>query len=372
MRSEPAKRDTTKYCKFHKDHGHRIDDCIQLRKEIEYLIKQGHLRHYIASKDHNQAPPPPPHQLAPAQHQQPLREINVISRGFTGGREFSSAKKAHLRSIRSGETLEVQAMSKSPSLDTTITFLDFDMEGCQHPHDDPLVISSIMVNKTMHRILIDNGSSEDIIFAPAFDKMGIGMEKLEPMSAHLLGFSGEKVLPLGSTQMVLTLGNPPCHVTIVVKFLIVDAPSAYNMLLGRPSLNALRVIPFAYHIFIKFLTENGVGVVRGDQRVGRECYPASIKQKAIKSVHMDELDMRDELDTRLTPSKELEPIHLGDQLDHLAYIGSKLAEDIKDRLIRFLRKNAEVFAWKQEDMGGINPAVITHKLNFNPSFKPVK
>ena len=32
----------------------------------------------------------------------------------------------------------------------------------------------------------------------------------------------------------------------------------------------------------------------------------------------------------------------------------------------------EVFAWKQEDMGGINPAVITHRLNVNPSFKPVK
>ena len=32
----------------------------------------------------------------------------------------------------------------------------------------------------------------------------------------------------------------------------------------------------------------------------------------------------------------------------------------------------EVFAWKQEDMGGVDPAVITHKLNVNPSFKPVK
>ena len=32
----------------------------------------------------------------------------------------------------------------------------------------------------------------------------------------------------------------------------------------------------------------------------------------------------------------------------------------------------EVFAWKQEDMGGIDPAVITHKLNVSLSFKPVK
>ena len=151
------------------------------------------------------------------------------------------------------------------------------MEGCQHPHDDPLVIRAIVANKTMHRVLVDNGSSADIIFTSAFDMMGIGREKLEPVSAHLFRFSREKVLPLRSTQMVLTLGNPPCQATTAVKFLIVDAPSAYNMLLGRPSLNALMAIPSAYHMVIKFPIENEVGVVRGDQWVAKECYSASIK-----------------------------------------------------------------------------------------------
>ena len=101
-------------------------------------------------------------------------------------------------------------MFKLPRLDTIITFSDSDMKGCQHPHDDPLVIRAIVANKKVHRVLIDNGSSTDIIFASTFNKMGIRREKMEPMSGHLLGFSGEKVLPLGSTQLVLTLGNPPC------------------------------------------------------------------------------------------------------------------------------------------------------------------
>ena len=55
----------------------------------------------------------------------------MISRGFAGGGESSSAWKAHLLSIRSRETLEIQEVSKLPRLDTTITFLDSDMEGCQ-------------------------------------------------------------------------------------------------------------------------------------------------------------------------------------------------------------------------------------------------
>ena len=127
-------------------------------------------------------------------------------------------------------------MSKLPQLDTTITFFEADLEGCQHPHDDPLVIRAVMANKTVHRVQIDNGSLTDIIFALAFNKMGIGREKLEPLNAHLRGFSGDRVRPLGSVQLVLTLGDPPCQATTMTKFLIVEAPSTYNVLLGRPSM----------------------------------------------------------------------------------------------------------------------------------------
>ena len=185
----------------------------------------------------------------------------MISGGFEGGGESSSARKAHLRSIRSGKVMEVQVVSKLPRLDTAITFSDSYLERCQHPHDDPLVIRAVVANKTIHRVLVDNGSSVDIIFASAFDKMGIGREKLEPVSTHLRGFSGEKVLPLGSIQLVLTLGDPPCQATTTVRFLIVDAPSAYNVLLRRPSLNAIKAIPSAYHMVIKFPTINRVGMV---------------------------------------------------------------------------------------------------------------
>ena len=172
-----------------------------------------------------------------------LGEIHVISGG-----ESISAGKAHLRSIRTGETLEMQAVSKLPQLDTTITFSDSNLEGYQHPHDDPLVVMVVVDNKTVHRILVDNESSADIIFVSTFDKIGIEREKREPVNAHLRGFSGERVLSMGSIQLVLTLGDPSCQATTTMRFLIVDALSAYNILLGKPSLNAIRAIPSAYHM----------------------------------------------------------------------------------------------------------------------------
>ena len=109
---------------------------------------------------------------------------------------------------------------------------------------------------------------------------------------------------------MLTLGDPPCQATTTVRFLVVDAPSAYNMLLGRPSLNAIKAIPSAYHMMIKFPTTSGVGMVRGDQLVARECYSASLKQKAVDTIYLDELDIRDEVNTRPEPSEELKPVSL--------------------------------------------------------------
>ena len=114
MKSDPVTRDNSKYCEFYRDYGHRTDDCIQLKREIEYLIRNGYLRRFISPENQvqnqaqNQAPSqqPPPRQTT-TQHQQPLGEIQVISRGFSIGGESSSARKAHLHSIRSTEIAEI-------------------------------------------------------------------------------------------------------------------------------------------------------------------------------------------------------------------------------------------------------------------------
>ena len=78
--------------------------------------------------------------------------------------------------------------------------------------------------------------------------------------------------------------------------------------------------------------------------MAKECYSASMKQKDVDNIYLDDLDMSDEVLTRPEPSEELEPVSLDDDPEHLAYIGSKLAEDLKSSLTRFLRQNKDVFA----------------------------
>ena len=106
--------------------------------------------------------------------------------------------------------------------------------------------------------------------------------------------------------------------------------------------------------------------------MAKECYSALMRIKIVDNICMDELDMRDEISFRPTPSKELELVQFDDQPERLVYIGSKLTDDFRNLLIHFLRQNVGVFAWRLENMGGIDPTVIIHRLNISSSFKPVK
>ena len=51
-------------------------------------------------------------------------------------------------------------------------------------------------------------------------------------------------------------------------------------------------------------------------------------------------------------------------------IGTTLSPEMKSMLVQFLKENLNIFAWSHEDMPGISPRVIEHKLNVNPEKKP--
>ncbi|XP_062170982.1 uncharacterized protein LOC133876752 [Alnus glutinosa] len=107
--------------------------------------------------------------------------------------------------------------------------------------------------------------------------MGVPRERVVSVSCHLLGFAKEKVLPLESIELPVTAGTYPRQKVIMVKFLIVDRTSAYNAIIGRIALNDLKAVTSTPHLSMKFPTEEGVGVVKGDQKEARRCYNLSLK-----------------------------------------------------------------------------------------------
>jgi hypothetical protein len=56
----------------------------------------------------------------------------------------------------------------------------------------------------------------------------------------------------------------------MVKFLLMDRSSAYNAIIGRTTLNELKVVMSSPHLSMKFPTAEGVGVVKGDQVATRQ------------------------------------------------------------------------------------------------------
>ena len=72
--------------------------------------------------------------------------------------------------------------------------------------------------------------------------------------------------------LTVTAGTYPLQLTKQVDFLVVDCPSSYNVIIGRPTLNKWKAATSTYCLKVKFPTDNGLGEVKGDQVLARECY----------------------------------------------------------------------------------------------------
>ena len=81
----------------------------------------------------------------------------------------------------------------------------------------------------------------------------------------------------GKISLPMTVGEHPRVSTMIVDFLIIDCPSAYNVVIDRPTLKALKVITSIYHLTMKFAIAEEIGYVRGSQYDSRECYNQSVR-----------------------------------------------------------------------------------------------
>ncbi|KAL0428269.1 UNVERIFIED_CONTAM: hypothetical protein Slati_3001700 [Sesamum latifolium] len=149
----------------------------------------------------------------------------------------------------------------------------------------------------------------------------------------------------------IDLGTSPLRKTCLLKLLVVDIPSAYKVILGRPTLNAFRAIISTYHMKIKFPVVGGVGKAQTDMLQAHKCYVEAIKRGKKRVL--------EETSGEENPNK-------------ITKIGSKLKEDVREQVINCLQKNKDIFAWIPQVLEGIDPGVITHHLNLDSTIRHIK
>jgi len=107
------------------------------------------------------------------------------------------------------------------------------------------------------------------------------------------------VYPKGIVTLTVTVGTHLRQLTCQLDLLVVDCPSLYNVIIGRPHSTIGKAATSTYYLKVKFLTENGMTKIKGDQVLARECYQAvlAVKENHTWMIEEKEEDKMEALET---------------------------------------------------------------------------
>ena len=139
---------------------------------------------------------------------------------------------------------------------------------------------------------------------------------------------------LGAITLLVTVGDYPQQITKDVTFLVVNFSSAYNTIIGRPTLNSWKAVTSTYHLMIKFPTDYRVREIRDDQVVARECYIAMLEMDDHQTMCIEEQR------TIVEPVEKLEEVTLDEsRLERTTRLGTLASQPVRQTLTTFLREN---------------------------------
>ncbi|GKV18409.1 hypothetical protein SLEP1_g28797 [Rubroshorea leprosula] len=171
-----------------------------------------------------------------------------------------------------------------------------------------------------------------------------------------------------------------------VSFLVVKMESAFNAILGRATLYELKAVISQPHLCMKFPTPQGVGVLKGNQKMAKTYYQDTFKkvelvatlrgsseshrltQHGQQTMSILDIEHRPEgVEQKAEPVELVETVPLNpDFLERTIKVDTKLATEERAELLEFLRVNQDVFAWTMDEMPGILAELIVHKLSTDP------
>ena len=276
MGGDLSRRNQNLYCTYHRDKGHITEQCRVLKDHLEQLVKVGYLKEFVVdprNQEAGQGARPRENPLPP-----PLGVIEVIHAAPKGA--WVSMKSRVLAVVLAKSSTGEQLSKKKLKYTwKPIAFNDDDLEGTIQPHDDALVVTAQINGFIVKRVLIDQGSGAEAMYLDLFKGLSLKNEDLSKYDTPLIGFDGRMVILEGHISLPINMEDKE----VMVTFIVVASFSSYTVIHGRPWIHAIGAIPSTLHIKVRFRTEQGIAIVKGNQQVARQCLAAvvdrGIKQK---------------------------------------------------------------------------------------------
>ena len=165
-----------------------------------------------------------------------------------------------------------------------IEFGDEDLEGMTQPHDDALVVTTRINGFIVKIVLIDQGSGAEVMYPDLFKGLGLKAEDLSKYDTPLVGFNGRVVIPKGHIFLLVNTEGKEA----MVNFIVVSFSSPYTAILDRPWIHTIGAISSILHVKVKFHTNHGIAVVKGDQQVARQCLVAAVNWEIKEKESVDQ------------------------------------------------------------------------------------
>ncbi|XP_048502807.1 uncharacterized protein LOC125498614 [Beta vulgaris subsp. vulgaris] len=369
VRTSVNKRDKRLWCEFHHDCGQTTRDCRELKRE-------GKLNRYLKE--------PKEKKYEPCQEKQTRSDetagyVNIIAGGFASSCLTIRSRKKHLYTLKHGSD------ATSSAVCPTMTFKD-SHRPIQTPHDDLLVVEMKIANLRVGPVLIDSGSSADIITMDCLRKLKYEEKDLAPIDQTLVGFRGQSVHPLGSVKLRTRMGEKGAGRNVIIDYLVVDTSLPYNVIIGSPTVNKVKAAISTYQLILQFEGDDGkVARLFGDQKSSRECYINSLKRSnegisrkrkcpepeeplPVIGLYMADNPKRYE---RPHPADRDEEVCIDSERSRTVRIGKQVPEGIRAQILEVI-KEFHVFAYTVDEMPGIDPKLMVHRLNIREAYRPIK
>ncbi|XP_016173835.1 uncharacterized protein LOC107616388 [Arachis ipaensis] len=269
---------------------------------------------------------------ATRRRQEPEREnhgltvVNVVTARNSAPRSKSAQKK-------DGKVLALSSSSaRSSRGHPSISFGPEDQWFDEVPESPPMVITARVGTGLVKRILVDTGADSNIMFRNVFDALGLRDTDLATHQHGVVGLGDHFIKPDGIISLPTSLGQGQRRRTVMADFVVLRDSTAYNIILGRKTINDLGAAISTKLLVMKFVTDDGsVGSIRRDLETAVACDHASLslrkKSKEASGVFLADLDARIDDKPRPEPEGDLEKFRVGDGDEKFTFINRNLPHE---------------------------------------------